>query len=142
MNYTDRVETDWHFRVMLPIGTYVPFYCTASGKTFLASLRKSQIQSLTSSMNLKTYTSNTITDHEALIKQVKLVRKQGYAIDDEELYDDMLAIAVPVHTATGHYCGAIAIHGPKSRFSLERALSFLPDLKAASQDISKALFDD
>lgn len=140
MTYTDRVETDWHFRVMLPIGTYVPFYSTASGKTFLASLRKSQMQSLISSMHLKSYTANTITGHDALLKEVKLVRKQGYAVDNEELYDDMLAIAVPVYSTAGHYCGAIAIHGPKSRFSLERALSFLPELKEASTNISNALF--
>ena len=38
MSYLDRVETDWAFRVQLPIGTHVPFHCTASGKTYLASL--------------------------------------------------------------------------------------------------------
>ena len=38
MNYIDRVETDWAFRIQLPIGTNVPFHCTASGKCFLASL--------------------------------------------------------------------------------------------------------
>ena len=38
MIYIDRIETDWPFRVQLPVGTHVPFHCTASGKTFLASL--------------------------------------------------------------------------------------------------------
>ena len=32
MNYLDRVETNWVFRIQLPIGTSIPFYCTASGK--------------------------------------------------------------------------------------------------------------
>ena len=36
--FADRVETDWPFRVLLPVGTHVPFHCTASGKTYLASL--------------------------------------------------------------------------------------------------------
>jgi len=39
MFYLDRVETDWAFRIQLPIGTHVPFHCTASGKTYLAHLR-------------------------------------------------------------------------------------------------------
>ena len=38
MSYLYRVETDWALRVQLPIGTHVPFHCTASGKTFMASL--------------------------------------------------------------------------------------------------------
>lgn len=142
MTYSDRVETDWHFRVMLPVGTYVPFYCTASGKTYLASLRKSQLDKLVDSLTLTANTANTITDKKALIDAVRTVRKQGYAIDNEELYKDMLAIAVPVLTHTGHYCGALAIHGPTSRFTQERAVSFLPDLLQASQDITDALFKD
>ena len=40
MSYIDRVETDWPFRVQLPVGSHVPFHCTASGKVFLASLAK------------------------------------------------------------------------------------------------------
>lgn len=140
MTYSDRVETDWHFRVMLPIGTYVPFYCTASGKSFLASLRKSQLERLVGNLTLTPHTNKTITDKDELLRAVKQVRKQGYSIDNEELYTDMLAIAVPVTNPSGHYCGAIAIHGPKSRFPLERAMGFLGDLKQASQDISTALF--
>ncbi|MHA1190081.1 MAG: IclR family transcriptional regulator, partial [Alphaproteobacteria bacterium] len=38
MRYLDRVESRWPFRIQLPIGTHVPFHCTASGKTYLASL--------------------------------------------------------------------------------------------------------
>ena len=139
MTYSDRVETDWHFRVMLPVGTYVPFYCTASGKTFLASLRKSQMLTLIENMEMTSFTDKTITDKDELIAAIKQVRKQGYSIDDEELYRDMLAIAVPVHAPTGHYCGAIAIHGPKSRFPLEKAISFLPALEQAAEDLSHAL---
>ena len=140
MTYSDRVETDWHFRVMLPIGSYVPFYCTASGKTFLASLRKTQLERLIDHLTLKPHTANTITDRDELLKSVKQVRKQGYSIDNEEFYNDMFAIAVPVVNPTGHYCGAIAIHGPKSRFDHARAMTFLGELKQASQAISDALF--
>ena len=142
MTYSDRVETDWHFRVMLPIGTYVPFYCTASGKTFLASLRKTQLERLADNINFVSYTNQTITNKQDLLEAVRQVRRQGYAVDNEELYDGMLAIAAPVQNLSGHYCGAIAIHGPKSRCPVERAMTFLPALQQASKDISYALFDD
>ena len=141
MTYSDRVETDWHFRVMLPIGTYVPFYCTASGKTFLASLRKQPLEKLIENITFDRHTSHTITDKQTLLAEIKKVRKQGYAIDDEEFYHDMLAIAVPVYDQTGHYVGALAIHGPKSRFSQEKALRMLGALKQAGDDLGDVLFE-
>ena len=39
MVYLDRVETHWPLRIQLPVGTQVPFHCTASGKLYLSSLR-------------------------------------------------------------------------------------------------------
>ena len=39
MVYLDRVETHWPLRMQLPVGTQVPFHCTASGKMYLSSLR-------------------------------------------------------------------------------------------------------
>ena len=141
MTYADRIETGWHFRVMLPVGSDVPYYCTASGKTYLASLRKSQLVRLIDHLSLEGRTAHTITDKAKLVDSIKQVRKNGYALDDEELYDNMLAVAVPVYTPHNHYCGALAVHGPKTRFHFERALSFLPDLKQAADDIAHALFD-
>lgn len=140
MSYVDRVETDWHFRVMLPIGTEVPFHCTASGKTFLASLRRSQTEAMLRHMHLDQRTNQTITDQQTLFQELKTIRKQGYSIDNEELYDNMLAIAVPVVNAKGAYCGALAIHGPKDRFGYDNALDLLPDLQEAAKDISDVLF--
>jgi len=60
MIYVDRVETDWPFRVQLPVGTHVPFHCTASGKTFLASLAPKARQAMVRSLQLKELTPNTI----------------------------------------------------------------------------------
>lgn len=39
MTYLDRVETEWPLRIQLPIGSQVPFHCTASGKMYLSTLR-------------------------------------------------------------------------------------------------------
>ena len=51
MNYIDRVETNWAFRVALPIGTQMPFHCTASGKLFMASLPAARRRAFLSSLN-------------------------------------------------------------------------------------------
>ena len=50
MNYIDRVESNWAFRVALPIGTQVPFHCTARGKLFMASLPAARRRAFLSSL--------------------------------------------------------------------------------------------
>ena len=73
MSYKDRVETNWAFRIQLPVGTHVPFHCTASGKTFLASLPKGERRRLVNVMRLDAKTRNTITDPEALLTELQQV---------------------------------------------------------------------
>jgi len=46
MVYLGRVETHWPLRIQSPIGTQVPFHCTASGKMYLSSLRSDKLDRL------------------------------------------------------------------------------------------------
>lgn len=123
MIYLDRVETDWPFRIQLPIGTHVPFHCTASGKTFLASLPPKTRTTMVQSLPLKALTDNTLTDSDALLEELALVRKRGYALDNEEFVEGMVAMAVPIKDADRRYVGALAFHGPVQRLDLEDAVS-------------------
>ena len=60
MIYIDRVETHWPLRIQLPVGTQVPFHCTASGKMYLSSLRNDRLERLFTSLPLKARTDKTI----------------------------------------------------------------------------------
>ena len=141
MSYKDRVETDWAFRVQLPVGSHVPFHCTASGKTFLASLKTRDRARIVGDEPLEALTGNTTTDPEQLLKELKTIRRQGYAIDNEEFIDGMAAIAVPIRDADGRYVASIGVHGPVLRYSAERAASFAPLLEAAARDLSGVIMD-
>ena len=122
MMYLDRVETDWAFRIQLPIGTNVPFHCTATGKCFLSSLSRAMRRKLVSSLSLEPQTSKTFTEPDALLAELEKVAKQGFSIDDEEFFDGMIAIAAPVYDEQGRFCAAIAFHGPAQRLSVEQAI--------------------
>lgn len=141
MNYIDRVETDWAFRVQLPIGSRVPFHCTASGKTFLASLPESQRKTLVATLDLTKKTETTHITAESLLAEIEQVKKQGYALDREEFITEMVAIAVPIYSKEDHYIGAVSFHGPTQRISIDKAISELPCLQQASQLLSDALFE-
>jgi len=142
MNYLDRVETDWPFRIQLPIGTSVPFHCTASGKTFLASLAPKKRKALVASLNLEKNTPNTIGDAETLLDELGMVRKQGYSLDREEFIEGMVAIAVPVFDPNNRYVAAVAYHGPTQRMSLSEAIDRKEILQNAASKLSQVLFQD
>lgn len=122
MSYLDRVETDWAFRVQLPIGTHVPFHCTASGKCFLASLSKHMRDRMLESVKMEKLTDKTIVDTDALNTELAQIKRQGYALDIEEFMSGMVAIAVPVLDHQGRFLAALAFHGPTIRLNKEALL--------------------
>ncbi len=142
MRYVDRVDTNWHFRILLPVGTHVPFHCTASGKTYMAFMRSDQRKRFVAGLKMDTYTQNTHDNPDTLHEELKEVKKLGYAVDNEEFYDNMFAIAVPVFDNEGRYCAALAVHGPRTRFDRDAAMAVVDNLKSASQRITAIMFGD
>ena len=140
MTYVDRIETNWAFRILLPVGTHVPFHCTASGKTYLSMMRAHQRHKFIQELALTPHTNKTHVSIESLEKELKQIKKRGYAIDDEEFMDGMLAIAVPVVDHQGRFYAVLAIHGPKQRFNEASALAMAERLKACAERVSAATF--
>jgi len=141
MTYVDRVETNWPFRILLPVGTHVPFHCTASGKTYLASLPAKRRKAMIASLDLTGLTPHTHVTKDSLTAEITQINKRGYALDLEEFHLDMVAIAVPVLDQKGRFFAALAVHGPIQRFDQSAAESNLELLQTAAKDISVALFD-
>lgn len=142
MSYLDRVETDWPFRIQLPVGTSVPFHCTASGKSFLASLAPKKREALVASLNLKKMTAHTLSERDALLDELKSIRKLGYSTDREEFMEGMIAIAVPVLDPNGRFIAGLAYHGPAQRMSLTEAIERKDLLQSAAVKLGNVLFPD
>jgi DNA-binding IclR family transcriptional regulator len=141
MSYKDRVETNWAFRIQLPIGSHVPFHCTASGKAFLATLPKAERRRLVNVMQLTPLTKNTITDPGKLLAELQEIGRRGYALDNEEFLDGMVAVSVPVRDTQGRFFASLAAHGPNQRLSLDQLVSHVPLLTEAAQRLTKVVFD-
>lgn len=140
MRYLDRVETDWAFRIQLPIGTNVPFHCTASGKCFLASLPPKQRQNLARSLNFEQMTGQTHVSAETLLDELAEVRQLRYSLDREEFLDGMIALAVPITDTNGRFVAALAMHGPTQRLSIDLLISQVKLIQDAANRLSKDLF--
>ncbi|MFV2053059.1 IclR family transcriptional regulator [Aliiroseovarius sp. YM-037] len=141
MVYLDRVETKWPLRIQLPIGTTVPFHCTASGKMYLSSLPSTHFDRFLAAAKLDRQTPRTITNSKTLREEVEAIRSRGYSTDDEEFMDGMVAIAVPVKDDQDRLLSTVSIHAPVQRITLERLMGHQPRLVAASQALSDLIAD-
>lgn len=139
MSYLDRVETDWPFRIQLPIGTHVPFHCTASGKCFMASLPERERHTFVSALTLEGLTQATHTAPETLLAELSEIAERGYSLDREEFVEGMVAIAVPVVDGSGRFIAALAFHGPTQRISIDGAIARRDVLFEAAERLGQAI---
>lgn len=137
--YLDRVEAHWPLRLALDVGTHVPLHCTASGKLFLAQMRRAQRDALIANLALTPLTPNTLTRAEALRAECDGIAARGYSTDREEFIAGLVAIAVPVRDRRGEARAAIAVHAPTARMSLDDAIARLPALRAAAERMGPLL---
>lgn len=142
MSYKDRVETDWPFRVQLPVGTHVPFHCTASGKTFMATLSPRARRIMVDSIRLEACTPNTITEPEKLLAELDQIARNGYALDQEEFMEGMVAIAVPVRDHDNRFLAALAFHGPTLRLNVDSMRARRNVLVDAAAKLTRALTEE
>ncbi|WP_187431064.1 Transcriptional repressor IclR [Roseobacter fucihabitans] len=136
MVYLDRVETHWPLRIQMPIGTQVPFYCTASGKMYLSSLRPAYFDRYLATALLERQTPGTITDKSKLKAEIEKIRKRGYATDDEEFMEGMTALAVPIFDDRKRVVSTLSVHSPLQRRDLADLKKDVDTLKAAARELT------
>ena len=142
MAYSDRVETQAPLRLQFHIGMRVPLYCTASGKLYLSTLPRPRRKSVIEKLHLEKRAKNTITDPDVLMAELNSIEKRQVSIDNQELYDDVIAIAVPIKDKQGRFYSSLAIQAPISRLSVESSDRYLPLLTQAAEELSLLADDD
>ena len=142
MTYLDRVDTPWPLRFQLPVGTEVPFHCTASGKLFLASHPDAELDALLGVLPLTPEGPNAITDRDELREEVEAIRAAKHAWDNEEFMAGMIAFAVPVRDPAGRFACALAFHAPVQRIGFEEGRRWVPVLEEGARKVEAVMFGD
>lgn len=106
----------------LDIGYTGDMHARAAGKAVLAHLPVEEVEAMLSGMPLRAVTENTITDFEEFQVELAQTRSQGYAIDREELLEDVHCVAAPFFTLHRIPAGAYTVSVPAERFQRNKAL--------------------
>ena len=137
MIYLDRVETKCPLRIQLPIGTEVPFHCTASGKMYLSTLAPQLFAKYLSVVTLDARTAQSLIDPTALKTEVEAIRARGYATDAEEFMTGMVAVAVPILDPQRRLMATLSVHAPTQRVTLAELERQIDRLHGAASELAE-----
>ena len=113
--YLSQVESEQSVRYTVSVGDKSPAYCSGVGKAILAELPDDQLSELIDSIEFKRYTQQTLTSPVMLSRQLKEIKKQGYALDMEEHQHGIRCVAAAIVDSAGVPVAAISVTAPTFR---------------------------
>ncbi len=133
--YIEKLEGTETLRMHSKVGKRAPMHCTSVGKAILANLPSGMVHEIVERKGLPMHTKHTITDKDALFKELVQVKQNGYALDLEENENGISCIAAPIFDHLGKVVAAISISGPTIRMTEER----LDQLKEQMLDVGSQI---
>lgn len=134
--YVARANVTRIMAIDLGVGTRLPAFCTSMGRVLLANLSSEELESILPQIEFTRYTDRTVTSVERLRQALLTVKREGYAIVDQELELGLRSMAVPVRNPAGRVVAAINVGAHGQRVSVQDMQTrFLPYLRAAAQEL-------
>jgi IclR family acetate operon transcriptional repressor len=120
-------------------GATRPAHATAIGKMLLAAMLPDELDRWLETLPLPAFTPGTITDAQALRREIEDIRRAGLARDDCELDRDVRCLAVPVFDFAGRCAAAMGISGPAWSLVPGSVETLAQQLRAAATELSARL---
>jgi IclR family transcriptional regulator, acetate operon repressor len=117
------------------IGKLEAPHATSVGKAIMAWLPEDEIRRIVAH-GMKRFTENTITEFPAFIEALRVVRRNGYALDHEEFLPGVICIGAAIRDQAGTVIGAISASTPTMRASEEHIALMRDEICAATRALS------
>jgi IclR family transcriptional regulator, pca regulon regulatory protein len=138
--YVVRVPTRRIMSITLAVGTRLPAFATSMGRVLLANLPDEELEERLARVNFESLTKRTVKDAAELRKVLAGVRRQGYALTDQELEEGLRSVAVAIRDSSGDAVAALNVSVHASRASVQALRSeFLPHAQEAAAAIEAEL---
>ncbi|MHC1723481.1 MAG: IclR family transcriptional regulator [Aminipila sp.] len=120
-------------------GQFYPINRGCYGKCLMAYYDQDRVKQLLSEQKFEKVGPNTLTDPEAILLEYEKIRKQGYAISDEEVAPHVFGISVPVFDQSGEAKGCLACSFLKCKDDTKKINQFLKMFKQGAEEITSYL---
>jgi IclR family KDG regulon transcriptional repressor len=134
----DIVESRQELNITAPVGSTIPLFAGAVGKVFLASMAEEQAARIIKSKSLPRFTENSIVDTALYFQELRQVRENGYAVDDEEYILGVRAVASPL-MGLGQLRSAIWAVGFKANLDKKKMQTLTGETQKAARTISRRI---
>jgi DNA-binding IclR family transcriptional regulator len=137
--YLDKVEGPHALRMPSRVGRHIPTYCTSLGKAMLSCLDDHEVKNIFRSRVLRSYTVNTVKTLDRLLTELRVIRRRGYSVDNEEIEIGLRCVGAPLKDHTGGMVGAISTAAPSARLVAQKIPSVGRLVMAVAAEISEQL---
>jgi len=137
--YVVRVPGPALMTISVNIGARRPAHATAMGRVLLANLPSAELDHYLATIELRPLLPRTITDRKKLRAELDVVRRNGFALVNQELEDGLVAIAAPVRDRSGRARAAINLSTHVGRKSVDDMRTLVPLVQQAAADIELGL---
>jgi IclR family acetate operon transcriptional repressor len=132
----DTVETFHPIRVTNRPGRIIPPHCSSMGKVILAYQDNNVADRLLETYGLVRRTEHTITDRQALRRELAQVRNEGFACDREESMLGGICFGAPIFSSPSQVVAALSVSTPKQRMDSQREKAIQKAVILSAQKVS------
>ncbi|MFD7080385.1 IclR family transcriptional regulator [Streptomyces sp. NPDC002181] len=135
--YIDKVESRYPVRMYSRIGRPVPLTVAAVAKLLLADLPEAERRALAERIEYPRHTARSTPDAQAFLRELALVREQGWAADLGGHEESVNCLGAPVRGPDGRAVAALSVSAPSVVVSAEGLLELLPLVRRTAETISR-----
>lgn len=119
VRFVDTIESLAPLRVGGRVGRLLPVHATSMGKAMLATMSDKQLHALLPETRLARVVSHTHTSRDQLMREIREVRRSGFAVNREESEDGVGSVGVAIASESRGLLGAFSIATPIVRLTTD-----------------------
>jgi IclR family acetate operon transcriptional repressor len=148
----DRYESKWHvgaqsfavesreiMRSLTKVGGRVAMVASGVGKAVLATYSDQDVNAIIRRQGMPRLTEKSIVRAGELFRELEAIRRQGYAVDDEEARMGLRCVAAVVYNDCGEPLAAISVSGMTSRVTEDRLPAIGTIVREVAAELTAAL---
>ncbi len=121
-------------------GSRLPAHCTSMGRVLLAALPDDQARTILDASDLTPRSPRSLTDPDDIMAEIRKVRDQGYALNDQEIETGLRSLAVPLRDGRGATVAALNTGMAATHADPQQVVEqYLPALRKVQTGLSRVL---
>jgi IclR family KDG regulon transcriptional repressor len=121
------------------LGSTLALHSSAYGRLFLAYMPDETREGILKSLTFVKFTPVTISDLDSMREELRRVREDGYALDDGQTREDVIALAAPIFDSDGVLVAALGVSGKRTEFASGKLSELITYLAEKTLFISRQL---